>query len=468
MKIKILGGKEEIGGNKILISDNNTNILLDFGMSYSKYKHFFSEYVQPRKCASLRDFLEFDLLPNLTGIYREDYLRHMGRDCENKFIDALFLSHAHMDHSAYIHFLRRDIPIYCTEPTKIIMQCIEQTSNGSYCDFHTYCETFTFYKNKKGNLSRVTKKNQEFNFEREYIVMNPNNIVEVGSLKIEMIPVDHSLPGACGFIIYSDEGNLVYTGDLRFHGWQGEKTQLFTKKASDATPEFLLCEGTRINEDRGKTETEVKTEISNIISKTKGIVFVEYPKKDIDRILTIYEATEMNNRDFVIDLKLAFLIQQLGKISPLNIENLKILIPKRSWGLIENNRYSKDQIEKDYDIWQREFIFRDNAIKCEDIKKNPSKYVISLSYWDITQLIDIQPKNSSWIKSTCEPFSEDMELDEKRKKHWLEHFGISEFFVHASGHASGHEIIQMIKCIKPKKLLPIHTEYPELFSKIKY
>ena len=41
---------------------------------------------------------------------------------------------------------------------------------------------------------------------------------------------------------------------------------------------------------------------------------------------------------------------------------------------------------------------------------------------------------------------------------------IEEYFAHASGHASGDEILVMIKEINPKELITIHTEHPELFK----
>jgi ribonuclease J len=36
--------------------------------------------------------------------------------------------------------------------------------------------------------------------------------------------------------------------------------------------------------------------------------------------------------------------------------------------------------------------------------------------------------------------------------------------MHVSCHASGEEILNMIKEINPEKLYPIHTEHPELFN----
>lgn len=90
--------------------------------------------------------------------------------------------------------------------------------------------------------------------------------------------------------------------------------------------------------------------------------------------------------------------------------------------------------------------------------------MVSTSLWEISQLIDIQPKNAIWIKSSTEPFSDDMELDEERKQNWLDRFGIVKYTTHASGHASGKEIIEMISIIKPENVIPVHTEKPDLFN----
>ena len=86
-----------------------------------------------------------------------------------------------------------------------------------------------------------------------------------------------------------------------------------------------------------------------------------------------------------------------------------------------------------------------------------------MSMWEINQLSDINPKNAVWIKSSCEPFDEEMKIDEKRKKNWLRHYKIKEYSAHASGHASGDKIREMIKEINPEKVIPTHTENPELY-----
>ncbi|HBL98840.1 TPA: RNase J family beta-CASP ribonuclease [Candidatus Dependentiae bacterium] len=465
MNIELLGGRNEIGGNKILLEHKGTRLFLDFGMSFKQSALFFSEFLKPRKCAALSDFFELGLLPDIEGIYREDYLKHMGRSAENRLVDAVFLTHAHADHAQYLHFLRTDIPIYCTDATKIILQTLENTGSNDCSDLITACETFSFYRNKKDGLSRVTRKNDEHVVSRDYKIMQSNERVRIGCLEVEMVPVDHSLPGSCGFIIYSDEGNVVYTGDIRFHGSHGELSRNFVGKAKSVKPTWLVVEGTRINQDDGLSESGVEQEIKACIGKSaKGLVFIEFPIRDLDRVNTIYKAAKDNNRSFVVNLKLAYLIKALGDLCPFSLNDVQILVPKKSWGLLDKLGIEQKQVEQDYEVWERDFIFRANSITHEDLSKNPQKYVVTMSMWEIGQLIDIKPQGAIWIKSSCEPFCEEMELDEERKKNWLSHFKIQEYKAHASGHALGQEIREMIKEIDSQYVIPVHTEYPELFE----
>ncbi len=457
VNIKLLGGKNEIGGNKILVEHKGTKIFLDFGMSFKQHGKFFSEFLNPRKCSALGDFFEFNLLPKMKGIYRLDYLKKTGLSKEKRAVDAVFLSHAHADHAQYIHFLRLDIPIYCSEASKIILECLEETGAGTLSEFINKKDEFCFYKNKKGGMSRVTSKQKDYVQQREYHIMKPGKKVKIGSMEVEMVPVDHSLPGACGFIIYTDEGNIVYTGDIRFSGYREKESLAFVKKAKSVKPKWMICEGTRIDSSHKDSEDLVRTKIDSIISKAKGLVFIEHPIRDIDRVFTLYKCAKDNKREFVVNMKLAYVIEKLGSLSPIKLDDIKVLIPKKSWGLITSDLDDKTK-EGDYKAWERPFLSRDNAITYKDLQKKPSAYVVSMTFWEINQLTDIKPKNAIWIKSNCEPFCIEMELDEDRKNHWLEHFKVKKFSAHCSGHACGDEIKKMIKEIKPEVVVAVHTE----------
>jgi len=106
------GGVDEVGGNKILLNDRGTKIFLDFGMSFAMRKKYYSPpFLSPRTEESLK---ELGILPSIKGIYKN----------ENPEVRAIFLSHAHMDHSAYISFINREIPVYCGETTKTILKAL--------------------------------------------------------------------------------------------------------------------------------------------------------------------------------------------------------------------------------------------------------------------------------------------------------------------------------------------------------
>ena len=66
-KLTFYGGVDEIGGNKILLEDKGTRVLLDFGQSFDCGVNYFAGWLQPRSVVGLRDYFEFDLLPKIRG-----------------------------------------------------------------------------------------------------------------------------------------------------------------------------------------------------------------------------------------------------------------------------------------------------------------------------------------------------------------------------------------------------------------
>jgi ribonuclease J len=155
-RITFYGGIHEIGGNKFLVEDKGTRIFLDFGMQMGKVNQYFAEFVNPRLCNGMGDLFEFELLPKLNGLYRKDYAKHMDFDGnEDTEFHAVLLSHAHADHAAYIHYLRPDIPIYCSEATRLIMLALQDTG-GNSCDQYITCsEIFQTRRNKNGEICRA-------------------------------------------------------------------------------------------------------------------------------------------------------------------------------------------------------------------------------------------------------------------------------------------------------------------------
>lgn len=471
--ITFYGGVHEIGGNKFLLEDKGTKIFLDFGMQMGKVNQYFSEFVNPRTCNCMGDLFEFELLPKLNGIYRKDYAKHMdfGGNEDNE-IDAIVLTHAHVDHCAYIHYIRPDIPVYCSEGTKLIMQGLQDT--GSTEDYIIFEENFQIKKGKKGEMTR--SRGEELKYPRKITIFEDGKKFNIDSIEIEPISIDHSLPGVCGFIFHTSNGSIAYTADIRFHGRRPSDTQRFVDVCGNSNIDIILCEGTRIQEEFSETELDVEADVASIVNGTENLVVCSYPTRDLDRLLSFYNAAVKCNRDLVIDLKQAYLLKlfqssehYMGKYPRLDDNRLKIYIPRKVWGLIDKDisYWTKKQILADYDNWADEFIDYPNHIDHRDVSAHQKDIILYCSDFQLQELIDVRPgENSSYIRSTTEPFDDEMRLDEIRVKKWLVHFGLLDsvsqwHHIHVSGHGSGDQIKRIIDGAKAKRLIPIHTEHEE-------
>ncbi len=473
MKLTFYGGINKIGGNKILLKDNGTRIFLDFGMNFEEHQDFFTEYMPPRKCNCIKDFIYLGLLPNLNGIYRRDYCKHMGLDCNGEnSVDGALISHAHIDHVGYVHFLRKNIPIYVSAETRAIMEMFSRIGASGFEEFTDFKPSFQLIPKKRGDgmKRRDARDGKE---ERDVRTFEFGKKFKIGNLEILPCRVDHSLPGATGYIIYTSEGPLVYTGDLRFHGRHNDWSHKFVEIAANEEPVVMLSEGTRIKEKEAKTEDYVQSESTKHIKGKKGLAIANFPIRDTERLLTFYNTAVSNGRKLVIEYRQALLLdllreQGIEELPKSTDKNIRVFYAKKSWGLVGRTDFPEDQIEKDYDTWERTYFSRENVIDAKEISTHQKDYVMFMNYFQLNNLIDIKPvEGSIHIRSICEPFSEEMELDQKRIDNWLRLFGLyPEWKIHSSGHACGPAIFDMIQKINPKTLFPIHTVNPEAFKEL--
>lgn len=448
-KITFFGGVNEIGGNKILIEDkaSDASIFLDFGMNFTKHAEFFEEFIEPRTGNGLVDYLEMGLLPKVDSVYRPDLLEFAGmKPHEEPLVDAIVLSHAHLDHAGHISFIDERIPIYCSEITHAILKVLHDTQQRSLDS-----EIIDFKRRPLLDY-RVKPIPREFNLVKKTFKIN--------GMDIEMIPVDHSVPGACGMIIHTSDKTIAYSGDLRLHGTLGVLTEEFIEKLKLNKPDIFLCEGTRIDEKDKHGEPFVKVNSDKAISETKGIVTADYAWKDTTRFKTFFEIAKDNNRKFCISFREAYYIRELRKFIPElpDINDPNILLYKRK-------QRTGTYREADYDTEQRKFLDRENTVTADYVNKNQDEIIIELGYFGLPELIDIKPKvGSLYIKSASEAFNEEQEFDLERLKRWLNHFGLRYENFHASGHAPADDLKKVMEGSGAKVIMPIHTQRPDMFS----
>lgn len=449
-KITFYGGVHEIGGNKILLEDKDTRIFLDFGKSFSRRAKFFEEYINPRTSNGIVDFITMGLVPDIPGVYRDDLMKLAGRKIDKPNIDAVLLSHAHSDHADYISFLHEGIPIYMGKACHLILRALEERSSRSIE------REILNYKPRPYN-----KKDKPI--KRKIETFTTGDKFKIGSLEVEPIHVDHSVPGAYGFIIYTSEGPIVYTGDMRLHGTNPQMTRDFIEKAREVKPIALISEGTRIA-DIVKEESEelVYKDSGKIVSDTDRLVLVDFNFKDVDRLRTFYNIAKESDRKFVVKLNDAYFLKYLSQDKHLDVpniddENIVIYLPKRGSGT-----YS----DSDYNTNDGQFLDLHNTWTAEQITAREDKVLCVIGFYSFTALIDMKPKpGARYIHSASEPYNEEQELSQERIDAWISHFGMAKFQSHCSGHARGKDLIQAVSEIDSKIVFPIHTEYPEVYQK---
>ncbi|MEE8386518.1 MAG: MBL fold metallo-hydrolase, partial [Dehalococcoidia bacterium] len=139
--VTVYGGAEMIGGNKILLEDEGSRLFFDFGTTFKTRDLYFEEYLSPRPGAGLLDLLEMDLLPPLEGLYRPDLVppgetwercRERPGYREVDGVDGVLVSHAHVDHTGYISFLREETPVYASAMTAFIAKAMQDSSMADF------------------------------------------------------------------------------------------------------------------------------------------------------------------------------------------------------------------------------------------------------------------------------------------------------------------------------------------------
>jgi ribonuclease J len=429
VSITCYGGVNQIGGNKILVTDKDTKVLLDFGAGFSDGSQYFSSDVEPRGVNGAGDFFEFGLLPQLPGLYSEQALQNTSLKHSAPEIDAVILSHYHFDHTGRIDLIDPDIPVHCGETTALIHSAYA-ASGDSPLDGH---EIKTF---RTGDKFRV------------------------GSIEVEPVHVDHSIPGAYGFILHTSEGALAYTGDFRFHGPMGSMTDDFIERAAAASPRVLMTEGTRVKEGDLKTEIgekEVAARASRLLSKSRHLVFSSFRGNDIDRVVSFHEACQANGRRLVVSMKVAILLDKLAGDKHLKLprvgKDVSVYVRRKREGAYD---------DKDYYGWERAFL--DQGMTASDIRKKEKDVLLHLDQRFLPELVDIRPeKGGTYIHSSTEAFNEEGEREEQVVRNWVEHFGFSYHQIHASGHAPMESVADLVNRIAAKRVVPIHTERPDLF-----
>ncbi|MGC8812670.1 MAG: MBL fold metallo-hydrolase RNA specificity domain-containing protein [Candidatus Aenigmatarchaeota archaeon] len=463
--ITFYGGVGEVGGNKILVEDKKTKIFLDFGTSFGKIKRFYKDpFSSPR---GLLDRLVMGILPNLEGAYNPSMLKKIGKKPhEEPSINACILSHSHLDHFGDLGFLDPRIPMFCSRETYCVIKAYEDVSRSSEEKQWTYYQESRkmddwipigyYWIDELGKAHKTTKEKAtheriilQFEIPQEEIKRDfiQKSHSKFDDLEVELFPIDHSSSDAQGSIIYTSDAKIVYTGDIRFHGLKAKESIEFVEKAKGA--DILITEGTKINEEINFTEYDVEEKTKEIVEKTEGLVLIDFSSRNLEEFLIYKRIAEETGREFVTSPKnaLFLLYRDMRNLIKEKYPSLssKILVFEKD---ISTTR-TKRTISKYKNV---------EVVEDEKIRKNPKDYIVNLSFYELDKLVDFAPPQESvLIINNPEPFDEESTLDETRIENWCNYFRLKNYRIHSSGHMGHSDLLWMIKEIKPRNILPIHS-----------
>jgi ribonuclease J len=259
------------------------------------------------------------------------------------------------------------------------------------------------------------------------------------------------------------EAQVLYTGDVRFHGRCGYN---LGDELEGPAPNIMFCEGTRIDKQDPDNEKQVEEELTDIFSNCDGLAMVGFTWKDVDRYETVRDAAKKSGRIPVFDPRLAYLLARLGTSA--YDEGPKVFLERcgsmiYSPGDYSNSKHKVGEMALSEWSSQPDIVVdikhMEDGVCALDLNDDPSCYVLHLDYFRFKNILDFElPDGSLFVRAQCEPFNDRMELSQDRMFRWLRQFNINadndwkSYQIHASGHASGPEIQEMIDKKSPNCL----------------
>ncbi|WP_226609134.1 MBL fold metallo-hydrolase [Marinobacter nauticus] len=234
MKLRFLGGTGTVTGSRYLLSDDNHRMLVDCGM------------YQGVKTLRRRNWAKFPVDPST--------------------IDAVVLTHAHIDHSGYLPALVKNGfkgKIYCTKATHELCKVLLPDAGFLQEEDAKYAFRKKFSKHEKPEPLFTEKDAWEALKHFESLHFH-EKFEPVKGFEVHFTPAGHILGSSCVHVTHkSSSRTVVFSGDV---GRQDDIIMRPPEPISHA--DVLVCESTY--GDRTHGETDPEKDLEEIITKTVG------------------------------------------------------------------------------------------------------------------------------------------------------------------------------------------------------
>jgi len=438
-KVTVHSGYKTIGGNIIEVRSGDSSIILDIGLNLNLKNKFYT--LTTHRLGGIEEYIRLGIAPYVEGLYTR-WLDDGNTPDKDYGVDThirgIFISHMHSDHYGLIPQVNRNIPIYMGETSSYILDI--------------KIDLYSHYKYEKMDLIRENIETYRTGEKKP-----------IDDFIITPIHVDHSVPGAYGFKVETPDGVIAYTGDYRLHGQDESLTMDFINELAEDDVALYITEATRVHDIEYNTENEVREKLRWIMNNApKATVLIECSPLDIDRFYSILSvANEFGKRIYLNKNFYYYLTKYFMEDKKLRDKLDKKYFRDICKGVFTGN-ISKN--EKEYLAVASKYLDYETNIDQLDIRRGD--LIIGMNLGINLCRRDVLEGEKLAIFSNSEPFDEEGEIDFQRDLNWLTAFNIPSYRVHASGHISILELKDIVENVKPRDVLVIHSQYPDLVKKI--
>lgn len=388
-KIKIfsLGGLNENGKNMYIVNVDKDIFVFDAGLKYDNDSNLGIDYI----------------IPNY------DYLIK-----NQKNIKGIFLTHGHEGNMGAIPDILEQLPDIPVYGTKLTLEIVKND---------------------------LTKEQQE---KANFKEVRPHSKLSFGKNALFPISVTHSIPDAVCYVLYTEDGAIVYTGDFVFDSTMMGSYKTDIGKLAYVGKQGVLCllSESLYADKAGHTSpnNRVADFIREVLSKNENRIIATILPAHFYRIQEIFNEVSKTHRKIVIMGKnlqdmiskaieegyLTIDQSKIGSLSDIETKNPVILI--------------SDEKEKPFANLERIIKGYDKYIK---IKETDTIFITEPSYAGIEKRMAVIMDDIAMLGANAVSLSS--------KKHLLHH-------------ASREDLMLMINLMNPKYYFPVKGEYRHQYA----
>jgi ribonuclease J len=391
VKVIPLGGLGEVGKNITAIEYNDEIIVIDCGLTFPDEEMYGVDIV----------------IPDITYLVKQ-----------KAKVKGIFITHGHEDHIGALPYILKqlNVPLYGTRLTLgLIENKLSEHQILSDCSLN---------------------------------VVNPGEVVDTGSIKVEFIRSNHSIADACALAIHTPIGVIVHTGDFKIDYTPIDREVIDLQRfASLGNQGVMLLMADSTNAERpGHTMSErtVGETFDAVFAEAKGRIIVATFASNIHRMQQIADASIKYGR------KVAFSGRSMENISQVARDLGYMNVPEDVFITLDDiDNYPANKITIVTTGSQGEPMSALTRIASSTHRKiiveKGDMYIISASPI---------PGNEKHISKVINELY--------RKGAEVVYQALED--VHVSGHACQEELKVIHSLVRPKYFMPVHGEYKHLIQ----